>query len=169
MMNLVGVDGGMMARPELEKLWLPKNAVAVGASWKIDMQKIVIKLANYGALELDAAKSTGQGTLVKAYKKDGRQFGEMEFKMEMPVVTVEQKLIKFEAGTKLVLEAKYDGCIDGTSEARSLTLKTNITSTVEPTLGDVMNLIKSRSANSLRTRFNVNVISVLSQEEPAKK
>ena len=73
---------------ELERLVLPANAVKTGESWKIDMPKVAGELAKEGVMEVDADKSTGQGTLVKTYKKNGLQFGEMKFKMEMPIVTV---------------------------------------------------------------------------------
>jgi hypothetical protein len=113
------------ANAELEKLVLPSKAIKPGASWKIDMPKIVTELAKQGGMELDGAKSTGQGTLVKAYKKDGVQFGEMKFKMEMPIVTIgkDKEQLKFAAGAKIVLDLTMDVCIDGTSENGTLKMK----------------------------------------------
>lgn len=110
---------------ELEKLVMPAAAVKVGDSWKIDMAKIAAIFAKEGAMEVDAAKATGQGTLVKAYKKDGRQFGDMKFKMEIPLQTVGKGVeqMKFMPGAKLVLEINLDACIDGTSETGTMKMK----------------------------------------------
>ena len=89
------------------------------------MPKIVAELAKQGDMELDGAKSTGEGTLVKAYKKDGRQFGAMKFKMEMPVVTIGKgkEELKFTAGAKIVIDLTLDGCIDGSADAGSMKMK----------------------------------------------
>jgi hypothetical protein len=110
---------------ELEKLILPKGAVKVGESWKIEMAKIVEVFNKEGALEVDAAKSTGTGTLVKAYKKDGRQFGDMKFKLEFPLQTAGKgkEQLKFAAGAKIVMDMTFDVCIDGTSENGVMTMK----------------------------------------------
>ena len=110
---------------ELEKLVLPKGAVKAGESWKIDMPKIITELSKQGAMEMDAAKSTGQGTLVKAYKKDGRQFGEMKFKLEMPLKTVGmgKEQLTFNPGAKIVMDMTLDACIDGASENGILKMK----------------------------------------------
>lgn len=114
---------------ELEKLVLPKKAVKVGDSWKIEMPLIVKEIGKDGAMELDGAKSTGQGTLVKAYKKDGRQFGEMKFKLEMPMTSVGEGKgqLKFTAGAKIVMDITLDACIDGTSETGTMTMKMDMT------------------------------------------
>jgi hypothetical protein len=110
---------------ELEKLVLPAQPVKAGESWKIDMRKIVTELAKVGAMELDGAQATGKGTLVKAYKKDGRQFGEMKFKMDMPIVTIGQgkEQLKFAADARIGIVMTFDVCVDGTSEAGTLKMK----------------------------------------------
>jgi hypothetical protein len=89
------------------------------------MPKIITEISKQGDMEMDAAKSTGQGTLVKAYKKDGRQFGEMKFKLEMPLKSAgkgDQQLV-FNAGAKIVMEMTLDACIDGGSENGTLKMK----------------------------------------------
>ena len=110
---------------ELERLVLPKGPVKVGDTWKIDVAKIVAILAKDGAVEIDAAKSTGSGTLAKAYKKDGRQFGDMKFKLEMPLQTAGKgkEQLKFNAGAKILMDIDLDACIDGTSENGTMSMK----------------------------------------------
>jgi hypothetical protein len=143
---------------ELEKLVLPKGAVKVGQTWKIEMPKIVEDLSKQGAMEVDAAKSTGQGTLVKAYKKNGRQFGEMKFKMEMPVMKIGKGVeqLKFTAGAKIALDLTIDACIDGTADAGSMKMKMIMTG-----MADV--------GGGATVMLDVLVDAAQTQEEAAKK
>jgi len=112
---------------EIEKLVLPKNAVKPGDSWKLEMGPIVKELAKGGEGEvaLDATGATGSGTLTKSYKKDGKLFGVMQFKLDVPVNTIGkgQGLMKFEAGAKLVMDLNLDVCIDGTAEGGAMKMK----------------------------------------------
>jgi hypothetical protein len=116
---------------EIEKMVLPPTAVKAGESWKIDMAKIVAEFTKDGNLKLDADKATGQGTLVKAYKKGKTQFGELKWTMEMPLLATGQgkKQLTFKAGAKMVIELHLDACIDGTSEAGTLKMKMNLAGT----------------------------------------
>ena len=117
------------------------------------MPLIVKEISKAGAMDLDGAKSTGQGTLVKAYKKDGRQFGEMKFQMEMPIRTIGdgKGQLKFSAGAKIVMEILFDVCIDGTSESGTMKMRMNMTGTAAfpqmpgatATLNVVMNGLQS--------------------------
>ena len=76
---------------DMDKMLLPTELVAVGQAWKIDAKEMV-KL--FGEEEkvakmLDASKAKGSGKLVKAYKKDGHQFGSIEYKIEVPLKALE--------------------------------------------------------------------------------
>ena len=115
----------------MEKLVLPKEAVKAGESWKIEMPMIVKEISKEGGMVLDVAKSTGQGTLVRAYQKDGRQFGEMKFKMEMPIDTIGEGKgqLKFSSGAKIVMDINFDVCIDGTSATGVMKMKMNMAGT----------------------------------------
>jgi hypothetical protein len=109
---------------EIEKMILPQKAVNVGESWKIQMAKIVTELSKEG-MTLDATKATGKGTLVKAYKKNGRQFGEMRFSLDIPVATVGKgtATLTFAAGAKILMDLSLDACIDGSSDAGVMKMK----------------------------------------------
>jgi hypothetical protein len=143
---------------EIEKMVLPKGPVKVGQSWKIDMPKIVAEFAKQGEMALDADKATGNGTLVKAYKKNGQQYGEMKFKMEMPVMSIGKgnQQLKFMAGAKIAMDLTLDGCIDGTADAGLMKMKMIITGTADGGAGALVML-------------NLNVDATQSQEETAKK
>lgn len=145
---------------EIEKLVLPKSAVKPGESWKIDMAKIVAEIAKDGGMDLDTAKATGKGTLVKAYKKDGRQFGVMAFKMDVPIVSIGkgQGQLKFAAGAKITLDLTFDVCIDGTSETgeMKMTMKMGGNATFPSAPGATANM-------------DVTVTVTQGQQEAAKK
>jgi hypothetical protein len=100
-----------------EKLLLPGRPVKVNETWKIDMGPIAKEMAADAQMELDAAKATGTGILKKVYKKDGRQYGEMAFKLEVPIKSVGAgpKKIAAQDGSKGVLEFTMDACIDGSA------------------------------------------------------
>lgn len=110
---------------ELERLLLPNGAVAVGGSWKIDMPKVVQELAKQGPMKLNVAKSAGQGKLMKAYKRDGRQYGELKFSIEIPITSIGEGkgTLVFGDGVKIVLDLTLDTCIDGATEAGKMQMK----------------------------------------------
>ena len=139
---------------ELEKLVLPTKAVKTGESWKIDMPKIVEELIKQGPMELDGAKSKGEGKLLKTYKKNGALYGEMLFKMVMPILTIGkgQQQLKFSDGAKIVMDMAFDVCIDGTSEAGTLKLKMLMvgTATVPAAPGTVATLNVSVDATQVQ-------------------
>jgi hypothetical protein len=114
---------------ELEKLTMPPGPVTAGESWKIDMAKIAALLFKNEAVEVDSARSTGQGTLVKTYRKDGHLFGEMKIKAEMPLKSLGEDEVRlvFKAGAKISVEFLMDVCVDGTSEDGTLKMKMSMT------------------------------------------
>jgi hypothetical protein len=103
---------------ELDKILLPGKQVGVGDSWEIDGKKFAKlfgeeeKIAK--TLDLDHVKSTGK--LVKAYKKDGHQFGVLEYRIEIPVKALEGEHPCRE-GAKMEMSINIDGCIDGSVDA----------------------------------------------------
>lgn len=104
-------------------LVLPKNPVKVGDSWKFDAAPVAKDFNQGGNLTLDETKTSGTGTLLKAYKKNGRQFGVVEFLMNFTVT----HLIDLNNGKKtpcregkLRLKVLVDGCVDGTSETAAI-------------------------------------------------
>lgn len=117
--------------PDLDVLMSPKQLVKPGDSWKLDMGPIVNEISKNAMAEFDAAKATGTGVLQKTYKKDGKLNGEMKFTMEIPVKTIGEgpAQIVFAAGTKAVMEVRFDICIDGSSAAGTLSQTMRLTGT----------------------------------------
>jgi hypothetical protein len=110
---------------DLDKLLMPKDPVKPNGEWKIDMKAVAKYFAAGEDIEVDADKSTGTGKLLKVYKKDGRQYGEISVKLDMPVKTVGKGAMKVDAGqgSKLTLNGTMDVCIDGAEATGSLKAK----------------------------------------------
>src|SRR5262249_1135526 len=117
---------------ELDKTMLPIKPVGVGDSWDIDGKKFAKlfgeeeKIAKM--LDLEHIKSTGK--LVKAYKKDGHQFGVLEYRIEIPVKALEGEHPCRE-GAKLEMTMNIDGCIDGSVDSDSGTFAMKIAGTAD--------------------------------------
>ncbi len=109
---------------KFEEIMFPKKALGVKETWKPDVATLVKELTrdSDSSLDIDAAKATAEGTFLKAYKKDGKQFGELEIVMTLPLKALgdkEQK-VTLEDGSIIKLVFKFDGCIDGSTDAGKL-------------------------------------------------
>jgi hypothetical protein len=135
----------------MEKAVMPKGPVKVGESWKVDMPKFIAAFADSDDMALDVGTAKGQGTLVKAYKKDGRQFGEMKFKMELPIVSAGKGQFKFSPGAKMVFDLYFDVCIDGTSEAGTMKGNMVINGTAVGPNGIMMSISGGGDSGETRT------------------
>src|SRR5579885_3110599 len=101
---------------KLDKLMVPEKPVAVGEGWEIDAAAVVKELLSGNediAVDVPRAKVTGK--LVRAYRKDGKQFGVLEYMLDLPLKAfkVEDEKIPLLAGSKMFLKVEMDGCIDG--------------------------------------------------------
>lgn len=120
------------ADDDVDKILLPGKPVAVGDSWEIDGKKFAKVFGEEEKitkmLDLDHVKSTGK--LVKAYKKDGRQFGILEYRFEIPVKALEGEHPCRE-GAMMEMSMNVDGCIDGTADADSGVFTMKISGTAD--------------------------------------
>jgi hypothetical protein len=107
---------------DLQRHVLPRKAVRVGDTWALDMAALARDWERNTLMQADAAKAKGTGKLVKVYDQGGRTFGVMEFRLELPVVSVgdDRKQIKMEDGSRMVMEATLEACIDGRSATGTL-------------------------------------------------
>lgn len=108
------------------KDWLPKQNVAVGATWPIDVQPFAKIFAELGAtrdfqVDLDQHAATGTGTLKRVYHKNGTTYGVIDFKFRIPLnAFIGSKDLPTRPKEKLsALEAilTVDAAIDGTLAA----------------------------------------------------
>jgi len=112
--------------------FLPKIAVKVGDTWKIDMAPLARDAS--GELEMDADKSSGTGKLIKVYEKDGKKFGTIEVTLDLTVSKIGEdggQQVELKEGSKFNATAVMDVCIDGTATggAAKMTVKGDFTGT----------------------------------------
>jgi hypothetical protein len=92
----------------------PKEAVKVGGKWTLN-GKDVAKL--FDTLKMDGDTVKGEGKLVKAYKKDGKQWGALEY-----LITFEGELGPLKK-VKGELKIHLDQALDGSTTANKGTFK----------------------------------------------
>ncbi|MCC6419973.1 MAG: hypothetical protein IT429_17190 [Gemmataceae bacterium] len=118
---------GKLGGRELEKMFLPGKAVKVGETWKLDPAVLGKIFQEDTKMDLDQAKTTASGKLVKAYKKGDRQFGVLEFRLQMvPKAIREPAPVRFQPGAKMDFVMTLDVCIDGTSRNGNGTFQVTI-------------------------------------------
>lgn len=99
---------------KLFELFLPKKTVKVNEAWKFDVGLLVKEFTKDGKIEIDPAKSTGSGKLLKAYQKNGKQFGVLELTVTMAVTHLINDGNKTPTKQgKIVIKLETDGAIDG--------------------------------------------------------
>jgi hypothetical protein len=92
----------------------PKEAVKVGGKWTLN-GKDVAKF--FDTLKMDGDSVKGEGKLVKAYKKDGKQWGTLEY-----TITFESELGPLKK-VKGELKVNADQALDGSTTAHKSTFK----------------------------------------------
>jgi hypothetical protein len=110
---------------DMRDVVFPKTPVKPGESWKIDAAVLAKAIADTGPV-FDTAKSTAAGKLVKAYQKDGRQFGVIEFVFEGPITGFGGKQALTVSEGKMTVKLSGDGCIDGTAATGKSTMKMSL-------------------------------------------
>jgi hypothetical protein len=103
--------------------FLPRKAVKVDETWKLDVAPLAKDFSKDGKIEIDQNKSKGTGKLVKAYQKNGKQFGVIELVIEFPVTHLINDGNKSPTKEgKITIKVARDGCIDGNLEESRLTV-----------------------------------------------
>jgi hypothetical protein len=101
---------------DLQRRVLPAGPVRLNEAWKVEMAPVAREFENSTGMQVDAARATGSGQLKQVYEKDGRRFGVLAVKLEMPILAIGgQQRIALESGARLVVDVTLDACIDGTA------------------------------------------------------
>jgi hypothetical protein len=108
----------------MDEIMLPKQPVAVGDTWKLDTAALAKEFSKDAKLSIDADKSTAKGKLLKAYQKDGKQFGVFEIETNLALTKLEAgpMPIDLDPTSTMKMTMHFDVCIDGSSHAGSLTM-----------------------------------------------
>lgn len=139
------------------KDFLPAEPVKVGGSWKVaaDKAEQVFKSFDDDKLKIDPKKSSIDGKLLKAYKKDGAQFGVLELTLTMVVTEMDLngQSVKTSADSKIVMKGTIDTCIDGTvaSEDGKMEVTANIVADI-PTVGTLTLGVKTTTEEKVRAK-----------------
>jgi hypothetical protein len=102
---------------------LPGKPVPVGADWVVDMSPAIKDFLRTGRFAVDQAWATGSGHLTKATPMGGAQFGDILYRMEIPIVAVSVSgpvRTPVTAGSKATFELSLHLCIDGSSPEATL-------------------------------------------------
>jgi hypothetical protein len=110
-----------------DEILLPAKAVELNESWEIKKADELFKemIDKDEDVDLDLKGAKGTGKLTKVYKKDGVQFGIVEFELTVPVKSIGNKDAKFKMnqGTQFTFAITMDTCIDGQSGSGVVTSK----------------------------------------------
>lgn len=97
---------------DVRDVMFPKTPIKPGETWKIE-PAVIIKAIGQDGPAFDKDKISAGGKLVKAYMKDGKQFGVMEFVFEGAITALGDKNPLTIKDAKMVMKFEGDGCIDG--------------------------------------------------------
>ncbi len=100
-------------RGEVRDIMFPKKPIKPGESWKVDGKELVKTFGEQGPTFAEGGIQA-QGRLVKAYKKDGKQFGVIEFDFAAPLTGLGPKNPVTVKDGKMTMKLSGDGCLDGT-------------------------------------------------------
>ncbi len=111
-------DGDDSDNEEIEKALFPKKPIRVDESWKLDSAALLKAFEKDSKTPtLDKEKMNGTGKLLKAYKKDGKQFGVLDFRINLPLKgnfpLGKDQTAALQAGSKMNIHIEVDTCIDG--------------------------------------------------------
>lgn len=102
-----------------DEMFLPKKPVALAEAWPIDVGPLAKSFEKMMPVQIDVERARASGKLVKVYQKDGRQYGILQLKVELPLKQAQfgNNKVPFKNLAKAVVETTLDGCIDGSVES----------------------------------------------------
>jgi hypothetical protein len=106
--------------PAAHEVLLPAKAVSVGDTWPISGKSLAATFAEAGDMTLDPDASKGDGRLVKAYRKDGKQYGIIEATMKLALKGSDN--VTFDPPGTMEVTIALDVAIDGATAAGVVTV-----------------------------------------------
>jgi hypothetical protein len=150
---------------EMEKAILPKKPVPVNGTWTINPEVFMKVLAKdpEQSFPIDKSKASGQGKLLRAYKKDGRQYGVFDIEVTLPLkgdfpLSKDQN-VPIQEGSKILLHARADACIDGTSSDSVSETAMSI---------ELIALLSAPGEQELKMTFNISQKGKYSEKDLSK-
>jgi hypothetical protein len=106
----------------LDRALVPGKPMKPGDAWPVD--KKAVEAAFGKGVELDLDRTRAEARLLRAYKKDGKQFGVIELNVKLALRRLQG--LKLEQGSALDLTGTLDTAIDGSSTAGKLEWTSNL-------------------------------------------
>jgi hypothetical protein len=110
---------------EVRDIMFPKTPVKPGEAWKVDAKELARALGEQGPTFAEGG-IRAEGRLVKAYQKNGKQFGVIEFDFAAPLTGLGPKAPVDVKEGKMVMKLSGDGCLDGTLATGKSTIKMSL-------------------------------------------
>jgi hypothetical protein len=146
--------------PDFNKVMLPQKPVRGGESWTFPTEALIQDLEKSAPMEFDAAGAKGSAKLVKVYERDGRRFGVIDYRIELPLKAFKMgdEKAPIEAGASMMLTASLDGCIDGSQTSSTAKLRMTMKGRAE----------LSQGGAKFTLNFNTRADGVETERELAK-
>jgi hypothetical protein len=111
--KLLTAEFDRAGRKDMETAFLPPKPLKPGETWAVDGAVLKEAMKADGP-RIDPDKAKAEGKLVKAYQKDGRQYGVVEVTVDAPITGLAKVDVK---EGRLSVAVSGDGVIDGTAAA----------------------------------------------------
>jgi hypothetical protein len=116
--------------PGMEKAFLPKEPVKLNQSWKLDAAELSRLVAKAGSLKVKANDIKGSGKLAKVYTRKGKQFGVIEFEINLEMNELQGKAL--DPPAKIHAKGSLDTAIDGSTSAGVMEMTTSVAIAFSP-------------------------------------
>lgn len=100
---------------------LPKKAVRVKDTWDVESSVLKKAFTDPSMPALDVSQGSMKGKFIKAYKKDDKQYGVIEFELDIPFKATAFQGLQLQDGSKLTGTMTIDCCIDGSTIDEQIT------------------------------------------------
>src|SRR5262249_35683517 len=129
----------------------------VQESWDLDSEVLRKNVEKTSGVEVDAAKVKATAKLMKAYKKDGHQFGLIQIHLDFPIKLFKKDdvNITLDSPASFQADATIDSCIDGSTNGGTMKFKLRMEGQGELARGEM--------------KFKVTFKSEVSAEESEKE
>lgn len=127
------------------QLMIPAVPVQVGQQWSVAVLPIAKDWGVKADVQFDLEKSRGVGKLERVYAKDGKVFGVITMKAELPIRAMGRGKngVATGKGSRILVTFTMDACIDGTVSTGDMSSRFDISysATTKNKKGEVVQLV----------------------------
>ncbi len=136
----------------LDQIFEPSQPVKVGESWTVSF---ALLNKGFGPLgKLDPEQSRGSAKLLKAYTREGKQCGVIEFSLALAYLTLDE--LPFNPPAMFQINGALDTVIDGSSNIGVLTIFSRLSGKAQiQQAGSKLTLMIEREGKARKERFAI--------------